>query len=84
MTEAEALASMSRILGELLGDASIALTPETRRQDVPDWDSLNYVNFIVAIEIHFGIKFRVSEVESFETIGQIVARTLGLLAVRRS
>ena len=36
---------------------------ETRREDVPDWDSFNYVNFIVAVEMEFGVKFKVADIE---------------------
>jgi acyl carrier protein len=54
-------------------DDSITLAMETRRSDVPNWDSFAYVNFIVAAEIELGVKFNVAEVESFETVGDIVA-----------
>ena len=40
---------------------------ETRREDVPNWDSFNYINFIVAVEIEFGVKFKVADIESFPT-----------------
>jgi len=33
---------------------------------------MNYVNFIVAVETEYGIKFRVADIESFETVGDIV------------
>ncbi len=52
---------------------------DTRRGDVDGWDSFVYVNFIVAVEMELGIKFRVAEVESFETVGEIVARAQALL-----
>jgi acyl carrier protein len=84
MKDIEILDAMSQILRELLGDNAVTLTPQTRRHDVPGWDSFNYVNFIVAVELQFKIKFRVAEVESFETVGDIVARTLALLSSRRS
>ena len=54
-------------------DDSIVLTMNTRREDVPDWDSFVYINFIVAVEVELGIKFNVVDVESFETVGDIVA-----------
>jgi acyl carrier protein len=38
-----------------------------------------YVNFIVAVELEFRIKFRVADVESFETVGDIVAEARSLL-----
>ena len=43
-----------RILRDLLLDDSIELTMETRREDVPNWDSFNYINFIVAVEMNSG------------------------------
>jgi acyl carrier protein len=55
-------------------DDSIALTMQTRREDVPNWDSLHYVNFIVAVEIELGVKFKVADIESFENVGAIVAQ----------
>jgi acyl carrier protein len=74
----EILQSFSQILRDLLGNDSIVLKPDTRRRDVPEWDSFNYVNFIVAIEMKFKIKFGVAEVESFQTVGEIAQRTLAL------
>lgn len=79
MTASDILATLTEILKDLLGDDSIALTPQTRRDQVPGWDSMAYVSFIVAVEMRFGVKFNVAEVESFEDVGAIVHRlqTLG-------
>lgn len=40
---------------------------------------MNYINFIVAVEIEFGIKFKVADIEAFENVGAIVAETKNLL-----
>ena len=61
-------------------DDSIALTMETRREDIPDWDSFNYINFIVAVELEFGVKFKVADIESFPNVGSIVEETKKILA----
>jgi acyl carrier protein len=74
MTDREILEKLSRILGDLLADDSLRLTMETERKDVPRWDSFAYINFIVAVEMEFGVKFGVAEVEGFETAGAIVQR----------
>lgn len=79
MTVQEVLASFNRILRDLLLDDSIKLTMETRREDVPNWDSFNYINFIVAVEGEFGIKFKVADIESFENVGAIATETANLL-----
>jgi acyl carrier protein len=74
MTEQDILNQLTRILRDLLSDDSIVLAMETRRDDVANWDSFAYVSFIVAVEIEFGMKFRVAEVESFQNVGEIVRR----------
>jgi acyl carrier protein len=79
MTDQEILNAFNRILRDLLLDDSIALSMETRRQDIPNWDSFNYINFMVAVEIEFGVKFKVADIESFENVGAVVAETKALL-----
>jgi acyl carrier protein len=74
MDEQQVLLKLQQILRDLLGDDSIRLEMGTRRSDVPNWDSFAYVNFIVATEMEFALRFGVAEVESFETVGQIVSR----------
>jgi acyl carrier protein len=74
MTEQAILSGLTQILRDLLADDSIVLTMETRRDEVPDWNSFAYVSFIVAVEIKFGLKFGVAEVESFPNVGAIVRR----------
>lgn len=74
MTDQGILDRLTEILRDLLSDESIVLTMETKRDEVPNWDSFAYVNFIVAVEIEFGLKFGVAEVESFPNLGAIVRR----------
>jgi acyl carrier protein len=80
MSDQEILETFTRILRDILMDESIVLTMETRREDIPKWDSMNYINFIVAVEMALKVKFRVADVESFENVGAIVAKTKTMLA----
>ena len=79
MSDQEILNTFTRILRDLLLDESIVLAMDTRREDVPNWDSMNYINFIVAAETELGVKFKVADVESFENVGAIVAKTKAML-----
>jgi acyl carrier protein len=81
MTKEDILESLSQILKDLLFDDSIILEESTTRADVPAWDSFAYVNFIVAVEMHYGIKFRIAEVEAFTTVGEIAGRIAELTSV---
>jgi len=76
MSAEEILAALTRILRDLLLNDSIVLTMEIRREDVPGWDSFNYINFIVAVELEFGVKFKVADIESFANVGAIVTEIM--------
>ncbi|HEY6454172.1 MAG TPA: acyl carrier protein [Steroidobacteraceae bacterium] len=79
MTDQEILAIFNRILRDLLDDDSIVLDLQTVRSDVANWDSLTYVSFIAAAELQLGVKFRIADIESFSTVGDIVRQTKVLL-----
>ena len=83
MTDEDILNTFSRILRDLLLDDSIALSMATRREDVPNWDSFNYINFIVAVELKFGLKFKVADIESFKNVGAIVVEAANKLTQAR-
>jgi len=79
MTDQEILNALTGILRDVLLDDTIVLTEDTRRDEVAHWDSFNYINFIVSVEVKFGVKFRVADIESFENVGAIVKqlKTMG-------
>ena len=78
MSHQTILKTLTRILRDLLLDETITLSMTTTRTEIPAWDSFAYVNFMVAVEMEFGIRFSVAEIESFENVGQIVSRTAEL------
>jgi acyl carrier protein len=82
MTDQDILNRLTRILRDLLADDSIVLTMETKRDEVANWDSFAYINFMVAVEIEFGLKFRVAEVESFPNVGAIVRKITATVPTR--
>lgn len=79
MADQEILDLLTRVLRDLLMDDTIVLTMTTRREEVRNWDSLVYVNFIVGVEIELGIKFKIADVESFANVGEIVAKIRTML-----
>ena len=79
MITQEILTKFTTILRDLLLDDSIVLKMETRREDIPDWDSFNYINFIVAVELEFGVKFKIADIELFNVVGEIVTQLAKML-----
>jgi acyl carrier protein len=84
MRPEEILSVFTRILSELLLDDTVTLTMESRREDIPGWDSFNYINFIVAVEAEFGVKFRIADIESFPNVGAVATEVGRMLAPQHS
>ncbi len=62
---------LTPIFHDLFDDPSLVLTPGLTAASVPDWDSFNHINLIVAVEQRFGIKFQTAELESMHTVGHL-------------
>lgn len=62
---------LTPISRDLFDDDNLVLTPGLSAGDVPEWDSFNHINLIVAVEARFGIKFLTAELESLQTVGHL-------------
>ena len=72
MQQQDIYAQLTTIFHDLFDDESIVLNPGLTASDVPEWDSFNHINLIVATEAKFGIKFQTAELESMNTVGHLV------------
>lgn len=66
------LETLNDIFLTIIDDDDVSLTKNTTADDVEDWDSLNHITFIVAIEKKFVIKFTNYEVNRWENVGDII------------
>ena len=73
MDESVIYEKLNSVFQDVMDDESIRLHPTTTAKDIPEWDSFNHVNIIVAIEMKLGVKFTTAEVEGLKNIGDFVA-----------
>lgn len=73
MQQSELLIKVQEIFRDVLENDEIVLNPQTTANDVDDWDSLNHIQLIVAIEKAFGIKFNSKEILSWNNVGEMLA-----------
>lgn len=71
MEKTEILNEITKIVRQVLEDNEIILTEEKTAKEVQGWDSLNHIQIITAIEKHFKIKFRLTEILDFKNIGMM-------------
>lgn len=60
----------------VLCDGTLRLTPDSTPDDLPDWDSMNHIALVVEAECRFGVVFEPDEIESFQSVGDLVAAIL--------
>lgn len=79
MTREQAFERVNKIFCDIFDDESITVTDTTTADDIEDWDSLEHINIIVAMEKEFSMKFTMSEVTGMKSVGEavdiILART---------
>ena len=57
MTREEVFDRLNEIFRDVFDDDDITVNDETTADDIEDWDSLEHINLINAIEEEFGMKF---------------------------
>ena len=71
MQQQDIYTELTIIFHDLFDDDTIVLSPGLTAADVPEWDSFNHINLIVAVEARFGVKFQTAELESMQTVGHL-------------
>lgn len=72
MMREDVLNKVNEIFREIFDDDSIVVWDETTAADIDDWDSLEHINLIVAIEKAFHIKFSMDEVNTMKDVGTMI------------
>ena len=72
MTKEKIYEGLNEVFQEVFDDESIVVKPETTADDIEDWDSLEHINLVVAIENYFNMKFNMNEVTTMKNVGEMV------------
>jgi acyl carrier protein len=64
---------MAPVFREVFDDDGLVLTPAMTAKDVAEWDSLNHIRLVVAIEAEFKIRLTAGEISDLENVGELVA-----------
>lgn len=71
MDASQVLKEVNDIFIDVLDEDEIVLSRSTTADDIEEWDSLTYMQLVVAIEKHFKIKFTSSEIQNFKNVGEM-------------
>lgn len=72
MNKDQILEAVQTIFRDNFDDDTLVITPATTAQDIEDWDSLEQINLLTAMEKKFGIKFKLEDVRNLNNVGDIL------------
>ena len=71
MTREQTFEKLNVVFRDVLDDDSICVTDTTTSDDIEDWDSLEHINLIAAVEQEFGMKFNMGQVVTMKNVGEM-------------
>jgi acyl carrier protein len=72
MTRSEILGSIRDILAELVDQDTLQLSEQTTADEVAEWDSINHVKLLIALESELSIRFETDEVGGLKSVGGLI------------
>ena len=64
--------AVQQIFRDNFDDEELVLTRETCADDIENWDSLEQINLLTAIEKKFGLKFGLADVRDLQNVGDLL------------
>jgi len=81
MNSAEIYDRLNEVFRDVFDDDDITVNAATTAKDIEDWDSLEHIRLIAAVEREFGMRFRMGEVSGMKNVGEM-AKIVGERATK--
>ena len=72
MKRDEVFSGVQEIFRDIFDDTDLIINNLTNSEDIEDWDSLNHINLVSAIEKEFKIRFALGELMEIKDVGAMI------------
>ncbi len=66
------LKKLNEVFREVFDIDDVVVTRATVADDIEEWDSLEHINLISAVESTFKMKFKMKEVSTMKNVGEMI------------
>ena len=71
MTREEVFTKLNEVFRDVFDDETICVNENTTSADIEDWDSLEHINLLAAVEQEFGMTLNMGLVVSMKNVGEM-------------
>lgn len=71
MSREEVFETLNEVFRDVFDDETITVNDDTTADDIEDWDSLEHINLMAAVESEFGIKFSMGQIMTMKNVGEM-------------
>ena len=71
MSREEVFERLNAVFRDVFDDEDITVNDQTTANDIDEWDSLEHINLMAAVESEFGIKFSMGQVVTMKNVGEM-------------
>lgn len=64
---------LTETMEDVFGADDLELSADTSAADIDEWDSLNHIRFMIAVQNEFNVEFSTAEIGNLNNIGELVA-----------
>ena len=64
---------LNKVFRDVFDDDSITVNPRTTADDIEDWDSLEHITLISAVEREFKMKFKMGEISGMKNVCEMAS-----------
>ena len=72
MNRNDALKRLTEVFRDVFDDDSLIINDNTTSADIEDWDSIEHINLVEAVENEFSVKFKMREVSGMKNVGEML------------
>lgn len=72
MNKNEIVKRLTEVFRDVFDDNSIVISENTTANDIDDWDSIEHINLISAVEDEFSMRFKMREVSGMKNVGEMI------------
>lgn len=72
MSKEEILIKINEIFRDIFEDDTLQIARESSAKDIDEWDSLNNIQIIIAVEKKFKVRFKAGDIRAWNNVGEMI------------